>query len=191
MCLPNIAFFDVGYNAEIKVKLTPKHAHFVYIHDPPAPIHLRDEVLIKLALLQAFTNITTLTLSEYSCPIFVHLKSSGILWTVNNQRHVNHLIRHDYSSSKFPISIITDATNHFARKSLFCKLDCSQAYHSSAILGLQYVILCDTSFHGIGFVLLVQEYLIDQKGKTEKTYAPFIFCLETFYNNTIEFFRCF
>ena len=38
--------------------------------------------------------------------------------------------------------------------------------------GLQYVILCDASFHGTGFVLMIEDYLIDQKSKTKKTYAP-------------------
>ena len=41
--------------------------------------------------------------------------------------------------------------------------------------GLQYVILCDASFHGTGFVLMIEDYLIDQKGKTMKTYAPVSF----------------
>ena len=44
-------------------------------------------------------------------------------------RRVNHLLRHDYLNSNFPISNMTDATNHFAGKNLFCKLDCSQLYH--------------------------------------------------------------
>ena len=38
--------------------------------------------------------------------------------------------------------------------------------------GFGYVILCDASFHGTGFVLFIEELLIDQKGKTKKTYAP-------------------
>ena len=37
--------------------------------------------------------------------------------------------------------------------------------------GLQYVILCDASFHGTGFLLMIEDYLIDQKGQTKKTYA--------------------
>ena len=41
--------------------------------------------------------------------------------------------------------------------------------------GLQYVIICDASFHGTGFVLMIEDYLIDQKGKTKKTYAPVSF----------------
>ena len=41
--------------------------------------------------------------------------------------------------------------------------------------GLQYVILCDASFHGTGFVLMIEDYLIDEKGKTKKTYARLSF----------------
>ena len=41
--------------------------------------------------------------------------------------------------------------------------------------GLQYVILCDASYHGTGFVLMIEEYLIDQHGQNQKTYAPVSF----------------
>ena len=38
--------------------------------------------------------------------------------------------------------------------------------------GLQYVILCDASYHGRGFVLMVENYVkTDNKGEM-KTYAP-------------------
>ena len=53
--------FDVGYNTKLKIKLTPEHPLPVYVQGPPAPIHLRDEVLFGLALLQYFDNITTLS----------------------------------------------------------------------------------------------------------------------------------
>ena len=36
---------------------------------------------------------------------------------------------HEFLNSTFLISIVTDATNHFPGKSLFCELDCSQSYH--------------------------------------------------------------
>ena len=118
---------DVSYNTELKFKLTPEHPLPVYVQGPPAPIHLRDEILIELALLQYFNILTTLSHSKYSSPIFVHRKSSGKLRIIDLRR-VNHL-RHDYLNSNFPISNMTDAKNHFAGKSLLCKLDCSQAYH--------------------------------------------------------------
>ena len=101
----------------------------MYVQGPPAPIHLRDESLVELALLQYFNIITTLLHSKYSSPIFVHRKLSGKLRILIDLRRVNHLLRHDYLNSNFRISNMTDATNHFAGKNLFCKLDCSQAYH--------------------------------------------------------------
>ena len=46
--------FDVGYNTELKVKLTPAHDLPVYLQSPPTPIHLRDEILVELALMQYY-----------------------------------------------------------------------------------------------------------------------------------------
>ena len=55
------------------------------------------------------------------------------------------------------------------------KADLTRASGSTLRLakpGLQYVILCDASFHATGFVLMIEDYLIDQEGKTKKIYAP-------------------
>ena len=121
--------FDVGYNTELKIKLTPKHPPPVYVQGSTAPIHLCDEILIELALLHYFDIIITLSHSKYSSPIFVYHKSFGKLRIFFDLRRVNHLLRHDYLNSNFPISKMTDATNQFAGKNLFCKLVCSLAYH--------------------------------------------------------------
>ena len=74
--------------------------------------------------------ITTLSHSKYSSPLFAHRKSSGKLRMLIDLRRINHSLKNDYINSNFPISNMTDASNHFAGKSLFTKLDCSQAYHS-------------------------------------------------------------
>ena len=120
--------FDVGHNTELKVKLTPAHDLPVYVQSPPAPIHLRDEILVELALMQYYGIVTLLANSKYSSPIFAQRKLSGKLRTLIDLRRVNHLLRNDYSNNNFPISNI-DAVHHFAGKTLFTKLDCSQAYH--------------------------------------------------------------
>ena len=44
-------------------------------------------------------------------------------------RKVNSLIADDYTNSIHPVSTPSDAAQHLAGKSPFCKLDCSQAYH--------------------------------------------------------------
>ena len=35
----------------------------------------------------------------------------------------------DYTTNNNPVSTLSDAAEHVAGKSVFCKTDCSQAYH--------------------------------------------------------------
>ena len=44
--------FDVGYNTDLKIKPTTGHPHPLSVQGPPAPMHLCDEILIELLLLQ-------------------------------------------------------------------------------------------------------------------------------------------
>ena len=120
---------DVGYNTELKVKFTTAHDLPVYVQSPPTPIHLREEILVELALMQCYGIVTLLPNSKYRSPIFAQKKPSEKLRILIDLRRVNHLLRKDYSDNKFPISNMTDAVHHFAGKTLFTKLDCSQAYH--------------------------------------------------------------
>ena len=113
----------------MKVKLTPAHDLPVYVQSPPTPIHLRDEILVELALMQYYGIVTLLPKSKHSGPMFAQRKSSGNLRILVDLRRVNHLFRNDCSNNNFPISNMTDAVHHFAGKSLFTKLNCSQAYH--------------------------------------------------------------
>ena len=71
--------FDVGYNTDLKVKLTPEHDLPVYVQSPPTPIHLRDEILVELALMQYYGIVALLPNSKYSSPIFAQRKTSGKL----------------------------------------------------------------------------------------------------------------
>ena len=121
--------FDVGYNTELKVKLTPAHDLPVYVQSAPTPNHLRDEILVELALMQYYGIVTLLPNSKYSSPIFAKRKQSGKLRILIVFMRVNHLLWNDYSDNNFSISNMTDAVHHFAGKTLFIKLDCSQAYH--------------------------------------------------------------
>ena len=109
--------------------MTPAHDLPVYVQSPPTPIHLRDEIFVELALMQYYGIVTLLPNSKYSSPIFAQRKSSGKLRILIDLRRVNHLLWNDYSNNNFPISNMTDAVHHFAGKTLFTKLDCSQAYH--------------------------------------------------------------
>ena len=121
--------FDVDYNTELKIKLTPEHNLPVYVQSPQTPIHLRDELTVELALMHYYNLITSLSHSKYSSPIFAQRNDSGKLRILIDLRRINHVLRNDYINSNFPISNMSDASNHFAGKSFFTKLDCSQAYH--------------------------------------------------------------
>ena len=116
--------FDVGYNSD-----QAEHQRPLYTQGPPTPIQLRNELTVELALMHYFGLITTLSHSKYSSPLFAHRKPSGKLRMLIDLLRINHSIKFDYINSNFPISNMTDASNHFAEKSLFTKLDCSQAYH--------------------------------------------------------------
>ena len=44
-------------------------------------------------------------------------------------RKINSLIADDFTNNNHPVGTLSDAAQHLAGKSLFCKLDFSQAYH--------------------------------------------------------------
>ena len=84
------------FDTEFKIKLMPEHPIQVYIQGPPAPIHLRDEILIEFVLLQTFNIITLLSDSKHSNPIFVHRIPSCKLRVLIDLSRPDHLLRHDY-----------------------------------------------------------------------------------------------
>ena len=65
---------DLGKNTDCPVKLTPEHNRPIYSPNPTLPIHLRDELIVELALMQYYDIITTLPFSRYSSPVFAQRK---------------------------------------------------------------------------------------------------------------------
>ena len=120
---------DVGMNTEFTVKLAPKNDKPVYSQSFPMPIHVKEDVLVELALMHKHGIITVLPFSKYASPIFTQRKPNGKLRLLVVLRKINSLISDDYINNNHPVSILSDAFQHLAGKSLFCKIDCSQAYH--------------------------------------------------------------
>ena len=120
---------DIGMNTEFKVKLTPKDDKAVYSQSLPMPIHLKEDLVVELALMHKYGIITVLPFSKYASPIFAQRKPNGKLRLLVDLRKINSLIADDYTNNNQPVSTLSDAAQHLAGKSLFCKLDCSQAYH--------------------------------------------------------------
>ena len=120
---------DIGMNTEFKVKLTPKDDKAVYRQNLPMLIHLKDDLIVELALMHKYGNIRVLPFSKYASRIFAQRKPHGKLRLLVDLRKINTVIADDYTNLNYPVSALSDAAQHLAGKSLFCKLDCSQAYH--------------------------------------------------------------
>ena len=68
---------DIGRNTEFKVKLTPKDDKAVYSQNLPMPVHLKEDLIVELALLHKYGIITVLPFSKYASPIFAQRKPKG------------------------------------------------------------------------------------------------------------------
>ena len=93
------------------------------------PIHLKKDLIVELSLMHKYGVITVLPFSTYAIPIFSERKPNGKLRLFVDLPKINSLIAEDYTNNIQPVSTLSDAAQHLAGKSLFCKLDCSQAYY--------------------------------------------------------------
>ena len=53
--------------------------------------------------------------------------------------------------------------------------------------GLQYVLLCDASYYGAGFVLMAEDYVTGKQSKEKKVYAPVSFGSQLFTTAQLKF----
>ena len=120
---------DIGMNTQFKVSLNPKNDKPVYTQSLPVPINLKDDLTVELALMHRYGIVTILPFSKYASPIFAQRKPDSKLRLLVDLRKINALIADDYINNNHPVSTLSDAAQHLAGKNLFCKLDCSQAYH--------------------------------------------------------------
>ena len=110
--------FDIGINTEFIVQLTPLDKRPAYSQSLPAPINLKETILVELALLQKNSVITTLPFSKNACPIFAQKKPNEKLRLLVDLRKVNTLIADEYINNNHPVSTLTDAAQHMAGKKL-------------------------------------------------------------------------
>ena len=138
--------FDIGIKTEFKVQLTPLDNRPAYSQSLPAPIRLKDDILVELALLHKNGINTALPFSKYASPIFAQRKPNGKLRLLVDLRKITTLIADDYINNNHPVSTLTDAAQHMAGKKVFCKLDCSQAYHCLQMADQQSIELLVFNF---------------------------------------------
>ena len=70
---------DIGMNRYFKVKLTPNDDKAVSSQSLPMSIHLKEDLIVELALMHNYGIITVLPFSKYASPIFAQRKSNGKL----------------------------------------------------------------------------------------------------------------
>ena len=103
---------EIGMNREFKVKLTPKDDKSVYSQSAPMPIHLKEVLIVELALMHKYVIITVLPFSKYASPIFAQRKPNGKLHLLVDVRKINALIADYYTNNNHPISTLSDAAQH-------------------------------------------------------------------------------
>ena len=135
---------DNGLDTEFKVKLTPKHVKAVY--SLPMPIHLKEDLTVELALMHKYGVITVVPFSKYASPIIAKRKPNGKSRLLEDLRKTNSLITNDYTSNNHPVLTLSDAAQHLAIKSFFCKLNCSEAYHCLQMADQRSVLMLAFNF---------------------------------------------
>ena len=138
--------FDIGTNREFKVKLTPNDDRPAYSQSLPTPINLKDDITVELTLPHRYGIIIILPFSKDASPIFAQRNPNGRLRLLVDLRKTNNLTSQDYVNNNHPVSTLSDATQHMAGKKLFCKLDCSQAYHCLQMTDYQSIQMLAFNF---------------------------------------------
>ena len=88
--------FDIGIKTEFKAQLTTLDNRPAYNQSLPAPINLKNDILLEQALLHKYGIITTLPFSKYASPIFAQTKPNGKLRLLVDLRKINTLLADDY-----------------------------------------------------------------------------------------------
>ena len=116
-------------NTEFKVKITLKNDGAVYSRSLPRPIHLKEDLIVESTLMHNYGIITVLRFSKYASPILAHGKLNVKQWPLVDLRKINSLIADHSTNNNHPVITLSGVAHLLAGKSLFCKIDSSQAYH--------------------------------------------------------------
>ena len=123
---------DIGMNTEFKVKLTPKDEKAVYSQSLPMPIHLKEDLIVELALMHKYGIITVLPFSKYASPIFAQRKPNEKLRRLVDVRKINTLIADEYTNNDHPVSTLSDAGHNTWQGNP----------HSASLTALRLIIAC-------------------------------------------------
>ena len=100
---------EIGMNTEFKVRLIPKKEKRVYRQSLHMPIHLKEDLIVELALMRKCGIITLLAFSKYASPTFAQQKPIGELRLFVDLKKISTLIADYNTNSKH--------SQHFLRPS--------------------------------------------------------------------------
>ena len=138
--------FDIGINTEFKAQLKPFDNRPAYSQRLSAPNNLKGDILVELALLHKNGINTTLPFGKYASPILAQRKPNGKVRLLVGLRKISTLFADNYINYNHPVSTLTDTAQHMAGKNIFCKFDCSQAYHCLEMADQQSIELLAFNF---------------------------------------------
>ena len=119
---------DIAKNTEFKVKLTPKHDKSVNGPNLNAnPVERRPNCWIS-SNAQLWNQHGNGYIQVRQSHVHAE-KAQWKLYLLVDLRKINSLIAEGYTNNNHPVSSLSDTAQHLAGRSLFCKLNCSQAYH--------------------------------------------------------------
>ena len=131
--------FEIGMKTELKVQVTLLDKRPVYSRSLPALFNIRDNILVKLALLHKYDITKRTPLSKYASPRFAQRTPNEKLRIMVDLRKANTFIADDYINMNHPVSKSIDAAQHMNGTNLLCKLVCSQAYHCHQLADKQSI----------------------------------------------------
>ena len=100
---------DIGMNTDFKLELKRKDDKAVNSRIRRMPIHLREDLIVELALMRKYGTITELFFSKYASPIIAKSKPNGKLCLLVDLRKINSLIADDFTNYNHPVSTLSDA----------------------------------------------------------------------------------
>ena len=97
---------------EFRVKFRPKCDKGVHNQSMTMLIHLKEDLIVELALMHKYRIITVLPFSKYASPIIAERKPNGGLSLHLDIKKINTLIADHYTNVNHPVSILSDAAQH-------------------------------------------------------------------------------
>ena len=109
---------------EVEVKLISNDDRVVYSHNLTMPIHLKEHLIVELALMHKYEISIVLRFSKYESRNFAERKANRKLRLLVDLGKINTLLVDGHTNKCHPVSALWDAAQQLAGKSVLYKFFC-------------------------------------------------------------------